>query len=233
MQARDVMATVVPTVGPNAPLPAVAEAMVEHGATGLAVVDGAGRLLGLVTESDLLHRLAAAEQKQHGYLWGVFHSISRQADEYARSHGRLAADVMTLAEDLVTATEDTTAEHIARVMEERRIRHVPVVRDGGRLVGMVTRAHLLRSALRLPRHRDERAPDNVVRRAVIRAMREQPWADTRFTFVDVQDGVVTFSGLVRNEHVERGLRALAEEVPGVKDVAFLTKRTPGYWLGAP
>ena len=130
MLARDVMTTDPATIAPNAPLHAVAATMVEGGVTGLPVVDTSRKLLGLVTESDLLHRLAAAEQKQHGYLWGAFHSISRQAGDYARSHGRFAADVMTLAEDLVTATEDTTAEHLAKVMEERRIRHVPIVRGG-------------------------------------------------------------------------------------------------------
>jgi CBS domain-containing protein len=207
--------------------------MVERGVTGLPVVDASCRLLGLVTEGDLLHRLAAAEQKKHGYLWGVFHSISRQADEYGRSHGRHAADVMTPAEDLVTATEDATAEHLARVMEERRIRHVPIVREGDRLAGMVTRAHLLCAALQLPEHRDAQAPDNVIRQAIMRAMRDQPWADRHFTFVDVKDGVVTFSGFVRDEHVKRGLRALAGEVPGVKDVAFVTQPTPRVWLGAP
>jgi CBS domain-containing protein len=230
--ASDLMAVDVPTLAPNAPLHIVAETMVEQGVTGLCVVDGSRRLLGLVTESDLLHRLAAAEQKKHGYLWGVFHSISRQADEYARSHGHLAADVMTLAEDLVTATEDTTAEHIAKVMEERRIRHMPVVRKDRTPAGMVTRAHLLHAALQLPEHRDTFAPDNVIRQQVIRAMRDQPWADIHFTFVDVKDGVVTFSGFASNEHVKRGLRALAEDVPGVKDVQFLTQPTPSYWIGA-
>jgi CBS domain-containing protein len=233
MLASDLMTTDVATLAPNAPLHIVAEMMAERGVTGVPVVDGVGRLLGLVTESDLLHRLAAIEQRQHGYLWGVFHSISRQADEYARSHGHLAADVMTLTEDLVTATEDTTVEHIAKVMEERRIRHMPVVREGGTLVGMVTRAHLLRAALQLPEHRDTFAPDNVIRREVIRAMREQPWADTHFTFVEVRDGIVSFSGLVRNEHVKRGLRALAEEVEGVREVVFHTQPTPAYWIGGP
>ena len=233
MRARDVMTTEVAMVAPNAPLEVVAGRMVERGTTGVAVVDGAQRLLGLVTESDLLHRLASTEDKPHGYLWGIFHSISRQADEYARTHGRLAADVMTLAEDLVTATEDTSAEHIAKVMEERRIRHMPVLRDGGELAGMVTRAHLLRFALQLPTHRDTHAPDNVIRRTLLHAMRQQPWADTHFTFVDVADGIVTFSGFARNEHVKRGLRALAEEIPGVSDVGFKTDPTPAYWIGAP
>jgi osmotically-inducible protein OsmY len=72
----------------------------------------------------------------------------------------------------------------------------------------------------------------MIRREVIRAMREQPWADTHFTFVDVRDGVVTFSGFASNDHVKRGLRALAEEVAGVKDVVFVTQPTPGYWIGA-
>ena len=233
MLARDVMATEVATIAPNAPLHAVAATMVERGVTGLPVVDASCRLLGLVTESDLLHRLAAAERKQHGYLWGVFRSISRQAGEYARSHGRLAADVMTPAEDLVTAAEDATAEHLARVMEEKRIRHVPVVREENRLVGMVTRAHLLRAALQLPEHRDVQAPDNVIRQAVTQAMRDRPWADRHFTFVDVKDGVVTFSGFARDDHVKRGLHALACEVPGVKDVAFKTQPTPRAWIGAP
>ncbi|MFL5286617.1 MAG: CBS domain-containing protein [Rhodopila sp.] len=226
MRARDVMATEVATVAPNASLHAMAETMVERGATGLPVVDGAGRLLGLVTESDLLHCLAAKAQAEHGYLRGVFHSISRQADEYARSHGHFAADVMTPAEDLVTATEDTTAEHLVKVMEERRIRYVPVVREGGRLVGVVTYTHLLRAVLQLPERRDTQAPDNVIHREVIRRMREQPWANSYFTVVDVRDGVVRFSGFAGDGHVERGLRALAEEVQGVKEVVFTTEPIP-------
>ncbi len=97
----------------------------------------------------------------------------------------------------------------------------------------MTRAHLPQAALRLPEHRDVHAPDNVIRQAVMRAMRDRPWADRHFTFVDVADGVVTFSGFVRDEHVKRGLRALAGGVPGVKDVAFQTQPTPRVWIGAP
>jgi CBS domain-containing protein len=232
MLARDLMATDVATIAPNAPLHVVTETMIERGVTGLPVVDATTRLLGLVTESDVLHRMAAVEQVRHGYLWGIFHSPRHQADEYARSHGRLAADVMTMAEDMATATEDTTAEHLAKVMEERRIRHIPILGAENLLVGMVTRTHLLRAALQLPEYRDTEAPDSVIRRDIIHAMREQPWADTHFTFVDVQDGVVTFSGFVSNDHIKRGLRAVAEEVQGVRDVVFLTQPTPAYLLGA-
>ena len=81
--------------------------------------------------------------------------------------------------------------------------------------------------------KNRKAPDNVIRQQVIRTMRDQPWCDWHFTFVDVKDGVVTFSGFVRDEHVKRGLHALADEVPGVKDVVFLTQKTPRVWIGAP
>jgi CBS domain-containing protein len=232
MLARDLMTTDVATIAPNAPLRVVAETMVERGVTGLPVVDATTRLLGLVTESDLLHRMAAVEQVRHGFLWGIFHSPSHQADEYARSHGRLAADVMTLAEDLVTATEDTTAEHLAKLMEQRRIRHVPILGPEQRLVGLVTRTQLMHAALQLPEYRDTQSPDSVIRQDIIQAMRGQPWADTHFTFVDVKDGVVTFSGFASNDHIKRGLRALAEEVPGVREVVFLTQPTPPYLRGA-
>lgn len=64
-------------------------------------------------------------------------------------------------------------------------------------------------------------------------MRDRPWADRHFTFVDVEDGVVTFSGFARDEQVKRGLRALAGGVPGAKDAAFLARPTPRVWIGAP
>ena len=74
--------------------------------------------------------------------------------------------------------------------------------------------------------RDTQAPDNVIHREVIRRMREQPWANSYFTVVDVRDGVVRFSGFAGDGHVERGLRALAEEVQGVKEVVFTTEPIP-------
>lgn len=231
MRARDLMSTDVDTVPPDAPVLALAEIMATRGVTGVPVVDASGKLVGLVTESDILRRLAAAEDGHHSYLWGVFHSAARQARQYARTHGHQACDIMST--DLITATEDTTAEHIAKVMEERKIRHVPVVRDS-QMLGLVTRAHLIRAVLTMPMRRNngERSSDAAIRRSVINAMREEPWADIHFTYVDVDDGVVTFSGFC-SEKNKCGLRALAEEVPGVRDVVFLTTPPPPFWIGAP
>jgi osmotically-inducible protein OsmY len=70
--------------------------------------------------------------------------------------------------------------------------------------------------------------DERIRRAVLAAMRKQPWADSFYTLVDVKDGVVTFHGFMRDAGVNRGLRVLAEGIPGVKEVKDETQPMPVY-----
>jgi len=134
--------------------------------------------------------------------------------------------------DLVTVDEDTPIEHIARIIEEKNIRRVPVVRDG-KLLGVVSRADLLRALIAPPQSLSAEAPDSRIRARVVEAMRDQPWVDTYFIFPEVKDGVVTFYGFCRSEKVKQGLRVLAEGVPGVKEVRFETEEAPAYIVGAP
>lgn len=228
MRARDLMTTSLVTIPPDAPVEAVARMLAERGISGVPVVDAEGRLLGLVTEGDLLRRLAAAEDRPRSWLAGLFASATEQARRYARLHGRKARDVMTT--DLVTAEEDTPVEHVARIIEERNIRRVPVLRDG-RLVGVVSRADLLRALVAPPGALAADAPDSRIRARLVAAMREQPWADTYYIFPEVEDGVVTFYGFSRSESVKQGLRVLAEGVPGVKAVRFATETVPPDIIG--
>jgi CBS-domain-containing membrane protein len=181
------------------------------------VTDSSGCLLGIVTEADLLRRLAGAEHKPAGWLRGLFRDADRLADRYARTHGTEARDVMTT--ELVSVEPDATAERCARLMEERGVKRLPVV-SGGRLAGVVSRADLLRAVLEPPakigtgaQERDAR-----IRAALSKEMREQTWAGNLYTFADVQDGVVTLHGFVRSEEVRRGLRVLAARVDGVERV---------------
>ena len=122
-----------------------------------------------------------------------------------------------MTSELVTVGEDATAEEISRLMEQHNIRRVPVVRDG-KLVGIVSRADLLRAVL-APRAQDAALEnDAAIMRAVLAAMRAQPWVDTFWTFPDVREGVVTLYGFYRSDAVRHGLSALAGEIPGVKRV---------------
>ena len=102
-------------------------------------------------------------------------------------------------------------------MEDHGIRRVPVVREG-KLVGIASRADLLRAVL-APEAQDGALKDDAaILRAVLAATRNQPWVDTFWTFPDVRESVVTLYGFYRSDAARRGLRVLAEEIPGVKRV---------------
>ncbi len=229
MRARDLMTTSLVTVPPDAPVEAVVRVLTDRGVSGAPVVDSAGTLLGMVTEGDLMRRLAAVEDRPQSWIAGLFKPAAEQAARYARTHGRRARDVMTT--DLITVDEDTPVEHIARIIEEKNIRRVPVVRDG-KLVGVVARADLLRALVAPPASLSADSPDSRIRVQLVDAMREQPWVDTFFLFPEVRDGVVTFYGFLRSDTVKQGLRVLAEGVPGVKEVRFETEAAPPYVIGA-
>jgi CBS domain-containing protein len=226
LRARDLMTTEVVTVPPSTPATSLARLLADRGISAAPVTDAEGRLLGIVTEADLLRRLAGAEDKPAGWLRRLFRDPDRQAEQYARTHGKEARDVMT--EDVVTVGPDATAEHCARLMEERRVKRLPVVGDG-RLVGVVSRADLLRAVLEPPAKLGaEGAPerDARIRAALRKEMRQQPWAGSLYTFADVEDGVVTLHGFVRSDEVRRGLRVLASRIEGVERVEDRMEHAP-------
>jgi CBS domain-containing protein len=228
MRARDLMTTSLVTIPPEAPLEAVAQILSDRGISGAPIVDGAGNFLGMVTEGDLIRRLAAKEDAPKSWVLGLFASAADQAARFARTHGHRARDVMTT--DIASVTEDTSIEHVAKIIEDKKIRRVPVLRDG-KLVGVVSRSDLIRALLAAPGSIAADAPDERIRRDLALAMRNEPWVDTYFIFPDVKHGQVTFHGFCRSETVKQGLRVLAEKVPGVKGVAFETQKPPAYVMG--
>lgn len=223
MHAQDVMTRDLVTIPPETPLDAIARLFAERGISGAPVVDQDGALLGLVTESDLMRRIAAPEDRPRGWLREALTPAGRQAAFFARTHGRTARDVMTTA--LVTAEAETPIAHIAKVMEERGIRRVPVLREG-KLAGIVARADLIRALMTPETTPAEAASDGGIRRALLAAMRAEPWVDAYFIFPDVKDGVVFFHGYCRDEAVKQALRVLAEGIPGVRGVQVMVERTP-------
>lgn len=228
MRARDLMTTTLVTLPPDAPLEAVAHALADRGISGAPVVGADGTLLGMVTEGDLIKRLAAKDRPETSWFSGLFRSASDQAARYARVHGQTARDVMTT--DLATVAEDASIEHVARIIEEKGVRRVPVVRDG-KLVGLVSRADLIRAMIMPAASLTADAPDERIRRDLAKAMRDQPWVDTFYMFADVQDGVVTFHGFCRSEEIKQGLRVLAEAIEGVKSVKMETDLPPPFLIG--
>ena len=231
MRARDIMTTDIVTVPPDLPTEALATLMAERHISGAPVVDADGRLVGLVTDGDLIRRLSAKEDKPASFFAALLGYNAQQATSYARAHGRRVRDLMST--NLATVPEDATVEEVAHILETKRIRRVPVVRDG-QLVGVVSRADLLRAVMApVGAGTEQEASDPRIRRAIYAAMREQPWISARYVFPMVQDGVVTFHGFLGSQEALTALRVLAEGVPGVKEVAFDTTPPPRMMLGVP
>lgn len=145
MLARDIMQRDVQSVGPDATVQQVAETLSDAAFSGLPVVDGDGKLVGIVTEADLLVRAKRLNLPSlFPFIGGVIYleSPRRFEEELRKATGTLVGDVMT--RDVVTVSEDTPLHQLATIMVEKKINRLPVVTDG-RLVGIVTRDDLIRA----------------------------------------------------------------------------------------
>lgn len=214
MKVGEIMTRNVVSVPPDAPALAVARMLVDRRISAVPVTDTWTMLLGVVSEADLIRRLSTEDREEkRGLLSSLFFDRDRAAAQFARAHGALARDIMT--KTVVTATEGMSAEHAAHLMEEHRVRRLPVVHDG-MLLGIVSRADLLRALLRPAEEAD--TSDEAIRAGIEGAMARLPWADAPFIFLDVKNGEVTLHGFCSSAEVRRGLVALAGNVPGVKAV---------------
>jgi CBS domain-containing protein len=197
MRTRDVMSSPVVTVSPDAPLKDVAGTLVEHGINAVPVGDGDDRLVGIVSEADLLALEAAPGPG------------SRPVPAAARKGpAQTARDVMS--RQVYTLAEDTDAAAAARLLLRHRLKSAPVV-DGDRVVGMVARRDLLRLLAR---------SDRDIRADLERRLEEEIQALQRLD-IDVTGGVVTVdpgAGPLARQLLE----TLARTVPGVVEV-----RSPG------
>ena len=211
MQVRDVMTRKVISIPADTPAMAIARLLADRGISAVPVTDGWGMLLGIVSEADLIRRLASSDAPEPGFLRALFYDRERAAAHYAAVHGATAADIMT--RNVVTVTEEVTVEHAASVIEHRRVRRLPVVQDGV-LVGILSRADLLRALLVPP----PETSDETIRAAVGSEIARLPWADAPYVFFDVGDAVVTLYGFCHSAAVRKGLEAIAASVPGVKRV---------------
>ena len=223
MHARDIMTPDVITAAPDTKLSELVRTMLDRRISALPVVaDGA--VVGMVSEGDLLRRpeLGTAPGRPRWLLLLGFPDHAAAA--YARTHGRTAGEVMS--HPVITVTEDTPVEAVATLMERHRIKRLPVLRQG-HLVGLVTRADLLRAlALRLATSAG--TDDGRIRVALLAELRAQPWAPPPGEIaVLVRDAVVHLWGSVRSEELRHGVVAAAESTAGVRAVEDnLTVRHP-------
>lgn len=223
LTSADVMTADVVSVEPDTPVRDIAQLLYTRRISGVPVVEQ-GRLIGIVSEGDLIGHAAAIGEQRRSWWLSAFMDDSLSARDYAKTHGRTARDVMT--SNVVTVEETTTLAEIAKTLERHRIKRVPVVRNDT-LVGIVTRGNLLQGLTTLEVKPPTSVDDRTIREQLIAELRGQAWAHLLADDIVVENGIVRLSGIVQSEDERRALRIAAENIPGVKSVEdHLTFWTP-------
>ena len=215
MRAIDVMARNVVTATPQTTVQDAAKLMINHRISGLPIVDGDGQLVGIVTEGDLLRRAETGTERQRSGWSEWFSPNSRLAAEYIKSHARRVAEIMS--HDVVSVTELASLGEIADLMETKRIKRVPVLHDG-KLVGIVSRADLLRVLASGAATSSIDDQDGVIRSRLLADLSKQKWANCGESDLVVSDGIVHLWGVVGSDEERRALLVAAENIPGVRGV---------------
>src|SRR5262245_27630279 len=217
MNALDVMTQSIVSVRPETSVLEAARLMLEYKVSGLPVVDAGGVLVGVVTEGDFLRRAEIGAERRRSRWIEFFTNPGELAEEYIQASGRQVQDIM--GTQLCTATEGTSLREVAQLMETRGIKRLPVMR-GRELVGIVTRADLMRAVISLGVETAPAAVDDAeIQQRLLAELKQQPSAvPSSMIRVSVKDGVVEFAGVVRDERQRRALRIAAEGIFGVRSV---------------
>jgi CBS domain-containing protein len=208
MRVKDVMTSPVLTVGLDASLKEVAELLSHYRISGLPVTNGSGRVVGVVSEADFLYKERVAKEKRG--LLGLL--LEGGTDAREKLNAATAGQAMTAP--AITIEPTLTVAEAAAIMLDEKINRLPVV-EGDTLLGIVTRADLVRAFVRS----DEEIAEEIREDVVLRSL----WISPERVSVDVADGVVTLAGEVETQAEAELLPQFAQRVPGV--VSVLSKLT--------
>jgi len=214
MQVANIMTFGAATIHPQAPIEAAAQVMLQNRVSGLPVVDESGKLVGMVTEGDLLRRHQGQTDRPR-WLQLLLNS-PKSKEGIDLDHFQTVADVMTTK--VVAVRESTSVSEIADLMRRHGIKRVPVV-DDGKVIGIVSRADLLVTMARLAEDMPAAsAEDRKLRQRVLDALPQEPRSAWRTVNVVVREGVVEVRGATTDAGLRDGIVRAARGVHGVKDV---------------
>lgn len=222
MLAANVMSINPITVNEDTPILEVVSLLTSLKIGGLPVLDDTGVIVGIITESDLMRRSELGTEIKHPYWKEIFLSPGTLAKEYTKSHACYAKEVMTFKP--LTVELNTPIDEVINLMEINNIKRVPVI-DLGRLVGIITRADILK-ALRaiLTRNREQKkrhqgvVTDESISVEISERIYNQPWAPRSRIRISVEDGTVHIYGTILDENLRSAIITLIEEVTGSQNI---------------
>jgi len=208
MNASEIMTQPAVTLRADALLGEAIGLMLDRGISGLPVVDANSRLIGMLTEGDLLRRVEVGTSDHHRSGWWKFlYGAGMSADEYVQTHSRRVGDLMS--RDPATVTEVTPLEDVVGLMEQRRVKRLPVLRDNA-VVGMVSRSDLLRAiGAGLGAAAKIAGNDAEILGRLRAELDREPWFSARDLSISVNDGIIALEGSVPDEHMHAALLVAA------------------------
>jgi CBS-domain-containing membrane protein len=207
LKVRDVMSQSVISVHRGTPLKDVAGLLIDHRVSGVPVVDPDGAVLGVVSEADLLMKEQGAEAIRHRRLARFVGESRESRVQLAKLAAVTAGEAMTAP--AVTIGSASRLNEAAALMTARKVNRLPVV-DDGRLVGIVTRADLVRAYVR--------SDDELARTIREEVLLHILWLDPVLFTVAVSDGVASISGHVERRSTAEMVGRTVSMVPGIIDV---------------
>lgn len=233
MHAIHVMTRDVVAVTPHTTIEEAAKIMLRMHISGLPVIDDAGDLVGIVSESDFLRRSEIGTGRKHAAWLKFFMGPGRAAAEFIHESGRKVGDVMT--REVVSAQEETSLAELVELMEKHDIKRIPVMR-GKATIGIVTRSNLLQAMASLAHEiPDPTADDEHIADRITRAVDKADWRPISFR-VDVRKGVVHLHGLITTDEARRATIIAAENTSGVREIhdhLGLVDSYSGYYVESP
>ena len=224
MKARDVMVSPVITVGDNDTVRDVAKLLIAKRISAVPVVNGAGKLVGIVTEADLMRRVEAGTE--HSYSWWLSFFLGDRAiaADYVKSHAVKVTDIMT--REVKTAEPETPLHVVADLFEEHHIKSAPIVSKAGDLIGIVSRANIIQAVASARPKLEISLSDATIRKRLMDELKQQPWTHVHKLNVTVTDGVVDLWGFVQSESKRQAIAVAAEAIPGVAAINDHLMREP-------
>jgi len=215
MRAHQIMTKDVITVTPHTSIEKAAKIMLQTHISGLPVVDDAGKLVGIVSESDFLRRSEIGTGRKRPAWLEFFTGPGHAASEFVQEHGRKVEDIMT--PDPLIVEEDTRLEELVHLMEKNGIKRLPVM-SGDTLKGIVTRSNLLQAVASMAHEiPDPTADDDHIRDRIIRTIHKTDWRPIGFD-VNVRNGIVHLHGIITTDQARQATIVAAENTAGVKKV---------------
>lgn len=216
MKARDLMTRKVRTADLTTPVRKLVDLMVSYKVSAVPVVDAQRRVLGIVSEGDLLRRAEIGTERRRSWWSRLINDPADDARDYVKSRGSKARDVMTRPVISVSAT--TSAADIADLMEKWHVKRVPVV-HAGKLIGIVSRRDLMRAiGVAQPADTKKSLNDKVLRENLRKQIAKEDWVDSALVNFIVEKGRVEIFGVVSSMAQADAVRVMAEGVKGVRAV---------------